>query len=353
MKFISASLRYFILPTLLFTTIAIVNADDKVPVIPVDINQKPVELPPVTVTGKREIYDPVFPTGPSTGTGGDTGGDGSYGPDSPSKEATAPPAANSNSETTDCPQTSKNPVILATGEKIKHELDFSTGSMYGLGLSRTYKSRDVNGGMFGSKWRSSYDYRRLAWSGCYSHPDYPNTCIPTTVTFTLPDGASYTYTKNPYDFSYRVKSAAATGTLYYEWDSTWTLVTEEKIYTFAANGLLQKIETPEGALLQRFTYDAGGFVVVKVTNAAGQAIDFTWSNNRVVKARGPSGYEWTYGYTSNGMLSNVTTPGSPPDVRTYHYEHSGDATLLTGITVNGSRYSTYKFTSTSVFKRAA
>ncbi len=43
------------------------------------------------------------------------------------------------------------------------------------------------------------------------------------------------------------------------------------------------------------------------------------------------------------MLETVTSPGSPPDVRTYYYEDSRDPKLLTGISINGVRYSTYRY----------
>ena len=43
------------------------------------------------------------------------------------------------------------------------------------------------------------------------------------------------------------------------------------------------------------------------------------------------------------MLSSVTSPGIPADTRTYHYENTSDGTLLTGISINGVRYSTYSY----------
>ena len=43
------------------------------------------------------------------------------------------------------------------------------------------------------------------------------------------------------------------------------------------------------------------------------------------------------------MLERVTSPGPTPDVRTYHYEMAGQADLLTGISINGTRHSTYGY----------
>jgi RHS repeat-associated protein len=46
------------------------------------------------------------------------------------------------------------------------------------------------------------------------------------------------------------------------------------------------------------------------------------------------------------MLGKVTSPAGgqlPQDVRQYHYEDTTDSTLLTGISINGTRYSTYTY----------
>jgi YD repeat-containing protein len=72
-------------------------------------------------------------------------------------------------------------------------------------------------------------------------------------------------------------------------------------------------------------------------------VTLTWgSNSRVSKVRDPAGNDWLYEYDANGMLTKVTSPGTSPDIRQYYYENA-DSTLLTGIAVNGVRYSTYNY----------
>lgn len=86
--------------------------------------------------------------------------------------------------------------------------------------------------------------------------------------------------------------------------------------------------------------------VSRITNVAGKFIELGWgTNGRVATVKDASGNIWTYGYNGGGMLTNVTSPttaGQTADMRTYHYENA-DPTLLTGISINGVRYSTYAY----------
>lgn len=247
-----------------------------------------------------------------TGSRGTDGG-GSTGvraPIDPRPAQSDKPASDANTAIDDCSSTG-NPVIIATGEKFKHEPDFGAGGNDGLELRRTYRSFDTKAKMFGSRWLSSYDYTSLQTSGCFYNPDYPGVCIPTSIVFRLPDGASYTYPRSAGgDLSFKVKNSQAMGTLYYEGSSGWTLNKDQKTYTFSAAGLIQRIQTVGGTLLLQFTYVGLSTRPSRVANGAGQAIDFTLVSNRVVKARGPAGNEWNYAYDTNGMLASVSSPGA-------------------------------------------
>jgi RHS repeat-associated protein len=258
-----------------------------------------------------------------------------------------PPASANNSSPTTCGDgpgnynpTTNNPVIIATGEKYKAEQDIVTGSLYGMDLKRTYRSFDTQTSMFGPKWRSSYDYAPLVAIGC-SHVagPYAAVCVPDRVTLTFPDGATLAYDRAS-DFGYKVWGSAREGDLTFTPYRGYTLVRNKLLYTYSTTGVLYRIERAGGLVLQ-FEYDANG-KLAKVSNAQNQSISFTWSNNRVVKATDPAGQGWSYAYNGNGMLQSVTSPGTNPDIRTYLYEDA-DPALLTGISINGTRYSTYKY----------
>ena len=306
-----------------------------------------VQLPPATVMGYKPLdalllVDAVYFSALMIRDG--PGGTGA--PANPSDTQTDKPASTNNTSVADCGNpSSERPVIIATGEKFKREVDFSAASDYGLAHGRTYRSFGASGRMFGAKWSSQYDYPTLKTAGCYASPDYPNVCVPRTVTFAEPEGAAYTYTLDG-DAIYSVKGATAMGTLYYDGPDAavpWRLMRANKTYLFNARGRVQTVYAGGSGPSVTFTYAANGYEPVRVTNAAGQTIEFTWTSGRVTQVRDPGGNTWTYAYDANYMLASVTSPGASPDVRTYHYENSADRQLLTGISINGVRYSTYKY----------
>jgi YD repeat-containing protein len=236
-------------------------------------------------------------------------------------------------------------VILATGEKIKAETDILSNGEYGMGLARTYRSRSAFG-MFGNGWLSNYDYYKLVATGCARHTDYPSLCLPTTVKLRLPDGSTYTYTApTRYDFTFKVGASAAMGTMTYDPVGGYYVTTNTTILRYSPSGLIQTVSTRGGAAQLSFSYGSNPNFPSRVTNAAGRYIDFTYNaNSYVTKATDAAGNAWTYQYQNVNMLSSVTSPGANPDIKTYFYEVPAiDNTLLTGIAINGVRYSTYKY----------
>jgi RHS repeat-associated protein len=328
----------------------------------------PQKLERVTVTGfsetnygflGRPVSNPGYPYGvppPSRESGG--------GPDvsrptrpqpptpptrpDPGDDETAKPASDNNTAIDGCSNpTSKNPVVLATGEKFKVERDFGAGSSYGLGHSRTYRSYTSKATMFGQKWMSDYDYPTVVRLGCFQHPDYGSLCIPNTIVFTLPDGATHRFNRdtgalNQFRY-YGVNTAASLGSFTWNPYGNIVLRVNKRVYTFSSAGRIQSVVTDGGTTLLQFQYATTPLIPSGVTNAAGQILLFTWTGGRVTTVRDPAGNNWNYAYNANGMLSSVTSPGPSPDIRTYHYEHAADATLLTGISINGVRHSTYGY----------
>lgn len=313
------------------------------------------------------------------------------------------PAAKDNSSAT-CSKTpiSPNPVIIATGEKIKNEVDFSSYGRYGLSLSRTYRSKHATGVLFGANWTSNLDPARITPSATCTRRFANWPCVPDSFTLTEPDGTKYTYTYKsravltsggtelsrtadreeaaeddsasqgrsmvndtsaqagageipqeeigeigegsevPEAFIYTVNNAAATGSLTYAPGEATTLNRGKKRYIFLGGQLTSYFDEKTG---QQLTYSYSAEAAPKlqrVTNLVGQSVQFTWTGDRVTQVRDPGNNVWLYGYDGNRMLSRVTAPGTAPDVRTYHYEDPRPE-LLTGITINGMRHSTYTY----------
>src|SRR5690606_34313554 len=79
-----------------------------------------------------------------------------------------------------------------------------------------------------------------------------------------------------------------------------------------------------------------------VTHTSTKGISLTWSGNKIVAMTAPNGTAYRYGYNSAGYLASVVYPDNL-GTRTYHYEDSAQPGGLTGISINGERYSRYAY----------
>jgi YD repeat-containing protein len=302
-----------------------------------------------------------------TGTSGipgrpEAGGDGRPEPvrgmgkgasDDPGKPQRAEPVPTDNSRLEGCSDassgaapTTKNPVVISSGEKIKQETDFLAFGQYGLSHQRTYRRNYPGSGMFGAYWWSSLSHPKLKTSGCFQSPDWG--CLPTAVQVWKPDASGDVYqhvagTDGPAVYS--AVGSAAGGTLQFYPNLKWELTRERMTYTYSAAGYLKSISGPMGLWIS-FTYSTTTpSQLNKVTNRVGQSVTFTWLDGHVVSVTDPSGAVWQYTYNTLGLLETVTSPGTVPDVRRYHYDSPVSPSLLTGISINGVRYSTYAYDS--------
>lgn len=266
-------------------------------------------------------------------------------PISPASGSRVRPGSKDNSDKSNCgdnPTTGK-PVVIATGEKAKSEADFRSQNQFGISLERTYRSKAAasTNTMFGPKWRSSFDYSNLIFSAaCTSTADYG--CVPTTITATLPDGTQFVYQHYNKNVWRGTGASAEVGTATLDPEFGYIFANAYGSRTYTLDGrVLQVAELTVPAL--NFEYDPNTNVLQRVRNAQGQTAQFTWSGGRVTAVVDPAGQTWTFGYNGSGMLSSVQSPGPNASTRTYHYEDSVSGQLLTGISYNGVRYSTYAY----------
>lgn len=240
----------------------------------------------------------------------------------------------------------RNPVVIATGEKLLFERDFQAMGDYGLGIKRTYRSQRASGTLFGPHWLSNFDYPRLniVTADCYRLQ--VGGCIPRTVIVTDPDGVTQSYRLQlSHDervrlYDYTVRKSQSAGTICHRANGEWLLTRNKRVYAYSNDGYLQRIVDSFGAVLS-FGYQ--GTRLINITNAAGKTLTLGYGGNGLVATvRDPAGFVWRYDYDGNNMLRQVTSPGADPDVREYLYEDA-KPTLVTGIVVNGQRYSRYSY----------
>ena len=185
----------------------------------------------------------------------------------------------------------------------------------------------------------------LLVSGCLVDRELPGCQGLTSITFTDHDGARYIYAYVEADV-YTSNSNSAAGSIRGSKYSGWVLSRPRRNYHYTAAGVLQKVTDKAGVTLLTFQHNASN-QLVSVTDTTGRTVTLTRTNGNVTSIADPSGQVWTYGYNANGMLQTVTAPGPSPDVRTYHYESPVAWWLLTGVSVNGVRYSNYAYQSDS------
>jgi RHS repeat-associated protein len=110
-------------------------------------------------------------------------------------------------------------------------------------------------------------------------------------------------------------------------------------YRFDSSGRVAT-SAVDGKILN-YTYQSGK--LTRVSNLVGQGITIAYNGDRPSSITDQGGNVWRYSYNANGMLSSVTSPSPAPVTRSYHYEVAADPRLLTGISVNNVRYSTYAY----------
>lgn len=338
-------------------TIHPLHAQDDLPVpyvIPVHGDPCPINRDWFSTRCGDSIYNPINEDHGTFGGGGSSGGGSTV--ENPSSEN------NSKIPCLDAGLTN-NPVIVTTGEKIKFEEDFKAEGMYGLVLTRTYRSMHPTGQLFGPNWLSSLDVTKLAFSNSTTaRSTAGNFTYWKNVTITQPDGTAYRYTGWPIDtdgstpgVNYMVGgTGGAAGTGILMWDSSsgiYQLNQDKKTYSYGADGSLRSIYdnvTGNNITFGSIPVGSGSFTI---SSSSGRQITLTVdANHHVTQITDPGGNIWKYEYNSSGMLSKVTSPGTSPDIREYLYENTSAPNayaLLTGIVVNGVRYSRYEYDSSA------
>lgn len=257
-------------------------------------------------------------------------------------------------------------VVVGSGNKVHTETDFASEGEAGLALTRTYNKSRPESGAFGSRWFSTADYKlSLVWPswGCTPESDidwtqYPQ-CNPPAgarpgqVRIFKPNGANYSFKwredlgryvndyLNPAAYIDEVRQIPLSG----DWvvPDEWVHTTElDGVETFTPDGRAISILNKHG-VGWFYEYDPASATQVKfIRHSSGRQVEFHWSNGKVDWVRDPDGKQYDYSYTAAGYLSGVTYPGGTGS-RTYHYELAGYPHALTGVSVDGVRYSTFTY----------
>lgn len=246
-----------------------------------------------------------------------------------------------------------NPIVLATGNKIELERDFSSGGEMGLGLNRTYNHFWPGVGLFGKHWVSSFDYKltfgTTALNSCYARPGGGTCGIGTnTIIYAWrPNGRTDKYIK------------AADGIFYQDVPSPLSKIVKQADGSFVLTGSDGDTEAYSSAGYVSTVKNQSGvgwtFSYVnstypyRVTHTSGRYVEFTWTSGQLTAVRDPAGNFYGYSYSANQFgtglhrLAATSLPGAPVTAVTYHYEIA-DTSALTGKSFNGVRFSKFTYT---------
>ena len=248
-----------------------------------------------------------------------------------------------------------NPVVLATGNKVESELDFTSHGEEPLLLVRTYNHYWPGAGLFGERWISNFDYKltfgSTAINACYPRPG-GGTCgigSNTIIYAWRPDGRIIKYIKNTTSGIFYEDKASPISTITVKPDGTFVLSDENFSSEFYSSaGYISKIHSNHNI---EWTFAYSGTYPTSVTHTSGRYVQFTWTGTQLTSVRDTAGNYYGYAYSANtfgtglNRLSAVSMPGLPTTNVTYHYELASDVGALTGKSVNGIRYSTFAYNS--------
>jgi RHS repeat-associated protein len=245
-------------------------------------------------------------------------------------------AGDENNRASDCTNAQTGaPVLIETGAKILREPDFVAAGEMPLEMLRIYnKNGDATRiGIFGHYWSSSVDYKLV-----FVTTDN----VVTSILSYRPDGARVTYTfKNGRWEDSKPQSIA--------WieeplvNGNWVLHTEDgDAETYDSAGLPQSIRNRYGI---GWNFEYSGGLLWRVSHSADPLhyMEIGYAGGRLSTIKDPNGNTYTYAFTADGYLAGVTYPGTPTQTRAYHYEDPTVPGAVTGISVDGVRYSTYSY----------
>lgn len=290
--------------------------------------------------------------------------------------------------------TSGNPVVFSTGNKIEPTTDFASVGEMPLSLTRTYNHYWDGIGIFGRRWLSNYDYKLLfttddPTSPCYPRPgNTPCDPIGKPIWAQRPDGRKikFNYATLPAPGWYEDKPAPIAKILLS--GTTYQLYSEDHtVEAYDAAGFPASITNQQG-IGWTFQYD-GSHYLTRVTHSSGRHVDFAWGAGVLVQVTDPAGNAYRYTYqsipvqaalaagsstqamaqgpsmmlrayrelddpprippgppatqTMVALLTGATLPGGTPTALTYYYEDARFLTALTGVAINGTRYAWFSY----------
>ena len=246
---------------------------------------------------------------------------------------------------------SGEPVVISSGHKVLEQSDFRSYGQAKLPLKRYYNQNLNDPGMFGPKWRSSYDakilFERTGGGSCTTVIGSSAACDLSSnqiadITLVRPDGSEFTLKKSGNSEYWRYRVNGSRNYLHRQADGTFHHVRNMVVLeTFTSSGLISQRRSRQGAVWQ-FHYTSLNRLS-SVVAPSGRRMTFGWNGSRVSYVTFPDSQRAYYYFDGLGRLYQVYYQGSSVDTRRYHYEDGRHPHALTGVTVGNVRYSHFHY----------
>lgn len=239
----------------------------------------------------------------------------------------------------------QRPVVIASGNKVLPVTDFSVDQNIGVPLrvARTYNQGITNESAFGRGWTNSFE-RVLSFKRgtveCRARLDSVVACSstdPITLIYFIGESGYGNRFEKGADGVWRSENGSAIT----QSGSDWIMTDRAGgTSTFDAYGRPITVLDERG-LGNTYLYNTSN-QLYQIRSSSGRSMQITWSGRHVVAIVAPNGAAYGYGYNASGYLASAVYPANH-GTYTYHYEYTGQPRWLTGISVNGVRYSRYGY----------
>ncbi len=227
------------------------------------------------------------------------------------------------------------PILPATADKYRREMDWVDGGPSPLSVIRTYRSNWAFGGApasgLGQVWSHGYSTSLSA----------APSAAPTTVTVTSPEGYLRTFFKAPGSATWATVDSA--DTLSPQVSGAWIYKRsdDDATFNFDANGRLQSKIERSGATTS-YGYNTAGQLAT-ISNGFGRSLALAYNGSgQLTNVITPDGRLIGYAYDTAGRLSVVTYPDGK--TRGFVYENASFPHALTGIyDESGARWGTFAY----------
>lgn len=218
-----------------------------------------------------------------------------------------------------------NPVLIASGKKFQHEIDFANKNSP-LTIERFYHQSQTHSGIFGAKWLSNFDYHLNIITDENDQAKSAKLIRPNGSTIEL---FYLQQTGRWYELSGKgtLFSQAENGTWVYQGDNG-------VIENYDATGRMTMLKPSAGKSIF-FHYENNK--LSRVINQSGQVLSLEYNEQQQVsKITTPTLSEYHYDYHSTGLLAQVQSPSNTK--RNYSYTDERHPDALTEIKINNKTY---------------